>query len=203
MGTTKELEELKAALAEAPRNQQGHRRYSEALKRSVTEYARRRQRGGTEPLHAIADEIGVSADTLWGWLHRSDGDAGRSRERESGLPERAKEFRAALRALGARARTTPFPPELRALALTHFKQRRSAGASIRDVATELGVGTDTLRRWSGSRERSRSSVRRVRVASPTISSPASRCTLLVYGPAGLRVEGLDVAMVAALWKELS
>ncbi len=36
MGTTKEREDLKAALAEAPRDQQGHRWYSDALKRSVT-----------------------------------------------------------------------------------------------------------------------------------------------------------------------
>ncbi len=204
MGTTTELEDLKAALAGAPRNQQGHRRYSEALKRSVTEYARRRLRSGTESQHAIADEIGISADTLWGWLHSKESGAGGPRGKETRLPERAKEFRAAQQALGARGRTTPYPPELRALALTHLKERRAAGTSLRVVATELEVGANTLRKWSGQGERPRAAVRRVLLTSPTRSKvPASPRTVLVHGPAGLRIEGLDVAMVAALWRELS
>jgi transposase len=204
MGTTTELEELKAELGAAPRNKQGYRQYSDTLKRAVTQYARRRLRSGTESQHGVAREIGISADTLWSWLHGSEAGETRRHRKEVGRPGRAREFRTALRALGERGPTTPYPPELRALGLSHLKERQAAGASLREVASELGIGNDTLRRWTRRRERTRAAVRPVRLAIRAESTmPVSAGTFLVHGPAGLRIDGLDLATVVALWKALS
>lgn len=205
MGTTTELDELRAGIAAAPRNEQGHRKYSEALKDAVQRYARRRLRTGTESQHAIAGELGISADTLWSWVRLGDRGGVRRREK-AGVPGRAKEFRAAVAVLGERARTTPYPPELRALGLAHLKERQaSGGVSRQEVASELGIGSDTLRNWTKPpRARRSSAVRRVRIA-PRAASPRETTTrsLVVHGPAGLRIEGLDIAAVAALLVELS
>jgi transposase-like protein len=150
-------------------------------------------------LRAIAIEIGISSDTLWGWLHERESSG---KQRANALPERAKEFRAAVAALGARVRTTPYPPEVRALALTHSKEREAEGASLREVASELGVGTDSLRRWQSGRRRRRAAVvRRVAMASRS-TKPTPSESIVVHGPAGVRVEGMDVNAIASLFKEL-
>jgi transposase-like protein len=197
MGTTTELEDLRRRIAGSPRNKQGHRQYDESLKQAVYEYARRRLRTGSESQHAIAGELGISPDTLWGLLHRAE------TRREKGLPERAREFRAAVAALGPRTRTTPYPPELRALGLAYLKSRQSAGASRREVASELGIGSDTLRKWSGQRRRRpASAVRQVSVVAAA-SPPVRPAAFVVHGPAGLRIEGMDVTTVVALLKGLS
>jgi transposase-like protein len=196
MGTTSALEELRAGITGTRRDGQGHRRYGDALKQQVRQYARERVRAGGS-VSAIADELGISGDTLWGWLNKIESSG--ARHRGNALPERAREFRAALAALGPRAPTTTYPPELRILGLAHLKERRDAGASFREVAAELGVGNETLRNWIRPRRRRSSAVRPVSIASRAVLSAA----LVVHGPAGVRIEGLDVAAVAALLKELS
>lgn len=198
MGTTRDLERLRARLAETPRNGQGHRQYDDSLKRDVRQYAGDRLRTGELALNAVAEEIGISGDTLWGWLHKGESSA--TRRREKSLPEGAREFRAALEALGPRTSSTTYPPELRALALGHVRKRRDEGAAFREIATELGVGKDTLRHWIRPRARRASKVRRVSIAAAT---PAAATSVVVHGPAGLRIEGLDVSTIAALLRELS
>jgi transposase-like protein len=207
MGTTTELEQLKAAIAGARRDKQGHRRYGELLTEAVREYAQGRLRAGTETVQAVARELGISGDTLWSWVNRGEQREARPRARAAVLPTRAKEFRAAVAALGTRTRNTPYPAELRALGLAHLKEREVAGASLRDVASELGIGTDSLRRWMKPGERARSKVRRVTIARRAIAGPATKMSgvssLVVRGPAGLSIEGVDVATLVTLWKELS
>lgn len=197
MGTrTTELEQLKARIAATPRTAQGHRDYDDALRGDVRTYAQERTRAGQSHT-SIAEDLGISGDTLWGWLNKV-GLKGRGGPRS--LPERAKEFRACLAALGPRTATMPYPPELRALGVKHLKERRAQGATQREVANELGIANDTLRKWSRGRERVRSAVRPVRIAT---SSATTAPSLVVHGPAGIRIEGLDVATVAALLKVLS
>lgn len=200
MGTTRDLERLRARLAETPRNGQGHRQYDDGLKRDVRQYARDRLRTGELALNAVAEEIGISGDTLWGWLHKGESSGGRRRRREKSLPEGAREFRAALEALGPRTSGATYAPELRSLAVEHVKRRRDEGAALREIASELGVGKDTLGRWIRPRARRSSKVRRVSIAAAT---PAAAMTIVVRGPAGLRIEGLDVSTIAALLRELS
>lgn len=207
MGTTTELEQLRAAIAEAPRDKQGHRHYGESLTDAVREYAQGQLRAGRESLQAVAREIGISGDTLWSWVNRSGRHKARPRAQAAALPTRAKEFRAAVAALGARTRNTPYPGELRALGLAHLKEREAAGASLREVASELGIGTDSLRRWMRPGERARGTVRRVTIAHRATSGPPTKTSgsisLVVHGPAGLSIEGVDVATLVTLWKELS
>lgn len=203
MGTSTELDRLRARIDASPRNAQGHRTYDDALKEEVCAFAGRKMKTG-KSLTSIAGDLALSADTLWGWVNRVKAGA-RGRSREDALPERAREFRAAMAALGPRAATTPYPPEIRALGLKHVQERRAQGASNREAANELGIANETLRNWVNGRHR-RSTVRRVSVAAapmPTQAVVTTTATLVVYGPAGIRIEGLDVAMVAALLKVLS
>jgi transposase-like protein len=198
--STRERDQLGARIAETPRDGHGHRRYDDALKHDVQQYAQQRIDEGRAQV-AIATELGISGNTLWGWLYRA---SSRGTRRARALPERAKEFRAALAALGPRARTTTYPPELRALALEHVKERRGQDASMREIASELGVGADTLRQWqTGSRRQPRRAavVRRVAIA-PGATAPTSE-SIVVHGPAGMRVEGMDVKEIVALFKELA
>lgn len=200
MATTRERDQLRARVADAPRNRQGHRRYGDALKHDVQQYARQGIEGGRS-LTVIAAELGVSGETLWGWLHKDD-SRGTRRANAVPVPARAKEFRSALAALGPRSPTTTYPPELRALALTHVKERRAEGASLREVASELGVGSDSILRWQrGPRRRRAAVVRRVAIA-PRVTEPTTPESIVVHGPAGVRVEGMDVNAIVALFKEL-
>jgi hypothetical protein len=145
----------------------------------------------------VASELGISSDTLWGWLH-AKGSSGTGRGKGK-LPERAREFRAALAALGRTGSKTTYPRELRALGLAHLKERRSQGVPLREVASELGIAKTTATRWERPARRA-SAIRRVNIA-PRTTAPGT--SMVVYGPAGLRIEGLDVATVAALLKDLS
>lgn len=196
--STRERDRLRARLAEAPRNQQGHRQYDDGLKREVQRYARQAL-GEGRALTSIAGEIEISGDTLWGWLYK---DSSSGPRRRSSLPERAKEFRAALAALGARSPTTPYPPELRALAVAHVKERCAQGASMREMASELGVGPDSIRRWQSGRRRRPVVVRRVAIA-PRATAARTVESIVVHGPAGVRIEGMGVSAIAALFKELA
>lgn len=199
MGTRTELEQLRARIAETPSDGRGHRQYGDALKRDVRRYARRRVRAEKVALNVVGAEIGISEKTLWGWVHNEESSGERTRERS--LPTGAREFRAALAALGPRGRTTTYPPELRALAVAYLKERRGEGASFRAIASELGIGDDSLRSWTRPRKRRSPSVRRVSIAP---STPAPTATsMVVHGPAGLRIEGVDVSTIAALLRELS
>jgi transposase len=195
--TTKELDELRARIAATPRNRQGDRKYDDALKQDVRQYAQRRIRAGVAHT-ALAAELDISPDTLWGWLHKVK--PGEARRRENSLPKGAKEFRAALAALGPRAPTTTYAPELRVLGVAYHQERRAEGATLREIASELGVGTETVRNWiQGRPPRKPRAVRQVTIAprrTPTTS-------MVIHGPAGVRIEGVDVATVAALLKELS
>lgn len=213
MGATRELEDLRRRIAGRPRNRQGHRQYDSALKEAVRQYARRRLREGGTTLHGVAGELAISADTLWSWVNRI-AERRESREPPSPVqaegasevkaPDPAQRFRSVVAALGSRTRTTPYPAEVRAKALEYAKERQAAGATMRVITRELGLGADTLRKWmKGEHGQHSPAVRRVAITSRLARSAKATGKIVVHGPGGVRIEGLDVDDIAALLKGLS
>jgi hypothetical protein len=90
-----------------------------------------------------------------------------------------------------------YPPALRLRAATYIAQRRSEGVTDEQIAREIGVSAMTFRRWVGARRGS------FAVATVVDATPAPVAAIVVHGPCGLRVEGLSVDEVAALWSRLS
>lgn len=229
------LLDLRNRIAKAPRSKKGVRQYPAKLKEEVRAYAQQRvQQGVAQP--RVAKELGLPKDTLYSWL-RDGSDAGvevgrrsrpeaavRKRARRAkensaatqrqtaasqpgGLPAAAIAFRSAVAALGDRVRTTPYPAELRAQAVSHLEERKASGLSMSAAARELGLSVDSLRSWTGEKDRAddartqRSSVRAVNIVPETAAARGS--SIVVHGPLGLRIEGLDIGAVATLVKELS
>jgi transposase len=116
------------------------------------------------------------------------------------------EFRKAVADAGERGRTTAYPLELRAIAVAYVEARTAQGVNGMAACRELGIGRDTFLRWRRSlatppRPEDLPSFRPVEIAAPT--APAAAATLVVHGPLGLRIEGLDVAALAALLRALA
>lgn len=81
----------------------------------------------------------------------------------AGDTPRGEQLRAALSKHRARKRHGKYPDELRARAIAYSAARRRAGASITEIAAELGVQDATASAWSSSA-----------VEGLTASSPASK-----------------------------
>jgi transposase-like protein len=91
--------------------------------------------------------------------------------------------------------------ELRELAVSYCSDRRQAGASVNEVAQELGVSGWTLNRWIQGMEKG-AEFAKVEVESPTdsILSSSARCVLVT--PEGYRIEGLTVESAGQLVRVL-
>lgn len=115
----------------------------------------------------------------------------------------ASELRAALSGAERRGAGRPYPEELRRAAVAHFRRRREQGASAQEVEAELGVSGMSLSRWSRRSTSLTPSFRQVEVveAQPEPRAPSS--VLVVYGPGGVRIEGMAVAELAELLRRLS
>jgi hypothetical protein len=109
-----------------------------------------------------------------------------------------EELRIELSALGPRGRGRAYPKGLLEKLLSYTVARRRQGASIVEVASEVGINFRTLARWLG--ERKAGSFGRVEVvaARAATAAAAAPMTIVVHGPRGLRIEGLDLATVAEL-----
>ena len=113
------------------------------------------------------------------------------------------EFLKAVAAAGDRGKTTAYPNELRAIAVAYVEGRMAQGVNGMVPCRELGIGRDTYVRWKRS------------LATPTppaelpsfrpveITPAAATAPLVVHGPLGLRIEGLDIAALAALLRALA
>jgi transposase len=110
---------------------------------------------------------------------------------------RAEAIRAELSRIERRGQGRAYPEALRRRASEYLDERRAEGASATTVGAELGLGASTLLRWS-KRASSAPSFERVVV----VDDSKLRVGLLVHGPCGLRIEGLDVAGVAELVRRL-
>jgi len=108
-----------------------------------------------------------------------------------------EELKVELSKLGPRGRGRAYPKGLLEKLLAYTVARRRQGASIVEVASEVGINFRTLARWVGERKASRFGRIEV-VAAPVATAPAAAPTIIVHGPRGLRIEGLDLAAAAEL-----
>ncbi len=93
-----------------------------------------------------------------------------------------------------KGRARRIPPELRALIDRYARRRADEGARQNAIARELGVGESTVSRALEEPSEGLRPVRVVRTSSGAI---------IVRGPGGLTIEGLDIAGLAALIRALS
>lgn len=100
---------------------------------------------------------------------------------------------ALVRAAGPRTRGRRFGEAVKARIAEHVRGRRAAGERLSAIATELGIPGETLSRWC----RRPSGFVTVEVQSPRSS------TLVVRGPGGLLIEGLDLGQLAELVRRLA
>lgn len=115
---------------------------------------------------------------------------------------RAKEAASA----GGRIR---YPGWLRSKTVGYYERRAQAGVDMREVAAEIGLSTASLRRWvAESRYRQskqatpqESGFVPVTVASESTEQPETR--LVVRGPMGLQIEGLDLDGVVELLRRVA
>jgi transposase len=114
--------------------------------------------------------------------------------------ERARQLREALEGAARSGAGRPYPQSLRQAAADHHREREHEGASLRQVAAELGVSDASLVRWSRERREPESLFRAIEVVSASVGRPSA---VVVHGPRGLRIEGLTVEELAGLIARLS
>jgi transposase len=110
-----------------------------------------------------------------------------------------EELQQELSKLSPRGRGRAYPKGLMGKVLSYTVARRRQGAKLVEVAAELGMKSYTLARWLGEK-RPAASFERVEVVAP---APVAERKLVVHGPRGLRLEGLDVADVAELVRRVA
>ncbi len=85
--------------------------------------------------------------------------------------------------------------------MEYLRQRQREGAAVSTVARELGVKRHTLLAWAAGPTGAAAMPGFVPVR--VVADGARALPLVVYGPGGLRIEGLDVAGVIALLRGLA
>lgn len=114
------------------------------------------------------------------------------------LVKEATAFRNAVRRAGRRGPGRRYPAELRRRGAEYLRARQAGGAPLSAVLRELGMRRETLAGWAAPAE---PKARRRFVPVTVMKAPAGR--IVVHGPGGVRVEGLDVAGVADLLRRLA
>ena len=82
--------------------------------------------------------------------------------------------------------------ELRLEAVSYLNRRKRAGATLRDVAAELGVSGWSLSRWV------RDSEKRAGLVPVELSEREERTSPILVTPRGYRIEGLSEESLARL-----
>ena len=110
------------------------------------------------------------------------------------MEERARQFRAQVRQLGPRGPGRKYPASLRRDAVAYLRARQADGVGVDWAAVELGIRKATLHGWAAAKAVAGF------VPVKVVETPVAR--IAVHCPAGLRVEGLDVAGLADLLRRL-
>ena len=109
----------------------------------------------------------------------------------------AADFRLAAQRLAPRGQGTRYPEPLRAKAVKYLQLRQGGGVSVNVIAGELGVGSGTLLRWAA-----KTAGKGPAFLPVTVTAPSADNRIVVYSPNGLRIEGLDVAGLADLLRQV-
>lgn len=107
---------------------------------------------------------------------------------------------------GRRGRGKAYPAALRRRAVSHYCARRAQGVAIRTIGIELGLPGQTLQRWAAALgdtpllPPAQAGFERVEIveAPPRMQHSA----IVVRGPAGLHIEGLDLDSLVELLQRL-
>jgi len=110
-------------------------------------------------------------------------------------------FRTAARRAGPRGAGRRYPASLRQAATEYLRRRRADGVAVSAIAAELGVKRHTLLAWAAVPIDAAATPGFVPVR--VIAEGTPRSPIVVHGPGGLRIEGLDVAGVIALLRGLA
>jgi hypothetical protein len=112
------------------------------------------------------------------------------------MEREAVAFREAVKRAGRRGPGRRYPADVRRRGAAYLRARQAAGAPLSAVVRELGVRRETLVSWAAPLE---PTPRFVPVA--VIDAPAG--PIVVHGPGGVRIEGLDLATLADLLRRLA
>ena len=106
------------------------------------------------------------------------------------------QIRRAVERLEARGRGVRYPVELKTRLISETRRRREAGGTLEAIGEELSIPWRTLARWCAEERKATAGFRSVEI----VAVPSA--TLVVHGPRGLRIEGLDLDGVADLVRRL-
>ena len=100
---------------------------------------------------------------------------------------------------GVKGRRGPcFPRDLKERTGVWLAGRRAAGATVAELAAELGLASGTVLRWSAPKAlRSRALV-----PVEIVAEPVATRSMSIVSPSGFRIEGLQFADAVALLKAL-
>ena len=113
------------------------------------------------------------------------------------LEKQTKELRREVDRLGARRRGRRLPDALQRAIVEHAAKCHEAGISWAHVARGVGITEWTLSQW-----RKLHPHRAMLVPVTVVQAPPPRLQLVVHGPAGLRIEGLELDGVVELIRRL-
>jgi hypothetical protein len=112
----------------------------------------------------------------------------------------AARVRAQVRALGTRGRGQRYPIALRRQILAYVAARRAQGATLRAASREVDMSWRTVEHWLHDGKDEKAVLRPVTLT-PSVA-PERVASVVVHGPRGLRIEGLDVRQLAELLARL-
>jgi len=112
------------------------------------------------------------------------------------------DLRTLRRALTSRRRGRGrLPTALRAPALAYARRRRRDGAGVAAIAAELGLCSETIRRWTRGPMAAVAPAGLVPIEVVADDTPAPRA-LTLHSPSGFRIDGLSLDEAAALLRAL-
>jgi len=100
---------------------------------------------------------------------------------------------------GVKGRRGPcFSRDLKKRTGAWLAERRAAGATVAELAADLGLASGTVLRWSAAE------VQRSRALVPVeiVAEPIAASSMSIVSPSGFRVDGLSFADAVALLKAL-
>jgi hypothetical protein len=115
------------------------------------------------------------------------------------MASRKQRIRAAVQQLGERGQGKRFPERLRQRAAAYARDRVADGVTVAAIAEEIGVSGTSLGRWLLKYDAEPApAFEEVELVDPE----PLETSLLVHGPAGIVIEGLDVSSLAELLRRL-
>lgn len=113
-----------------------------------------------------------------------------------------KQLREEVERVGPRSPSRRYPEDLRDRIVVWVRTRRAEGGRAKAIADQVGIPWESLSRWSGERSPTVKKPKLRRVEVLTEIKPSSSAQLVLRCARGFWVEGLDVASLAGLLRNL-